>query len=138
MTSEAKPAQRADSSTDAGPGRLARLLALSGIVFAVLLLFGWFLSAGDTPDYMAANEDWIDWTEDNGSRSGIGAFLMLLAGFVFLHFAGTIREVLGSAEIAVRGSAQLARVSFAGANLAVKGFKTTSSSWPEPGKYGQA
>lgn len=105
---------------------MARLLARSGIVFAVLLLFGWFLSAGDTPDYVAANEDRIDWAEDNGSRSGIGAFLMLLAGFVFLHFAGTIREVLGSAEIGVRGSAQLARVSFAGANPVVKGFKTTS------------
>jgi hypothetical protein len=30
---------------------------------------------------------------------------MLLAGFVFLHFAGTIRSVLGTAETTVRGSA---------------------------------
>ena len=47
------------------------------------------LSAGDAPDYTAANEDWIDWAEDNRSRSSIGAFLILLAGFVYLHFAGT-------------------------------------------------
>jgi hypothetical protein len=40
---------------------------------------------------------------------------MLLAGFVFLHFAGTIRSVLGSAEAAARGSAQLAHVAFGGA-----------------------
>jgi len=99
MTPEVEPTTRLDPSTDAVPGRLARLLALSGIAFAVLLLFGWFLSAGDTPDYMASNEDWIDWAGDNRSRSGIAAFLMLLAGFVFLYFAGTIRDVLGSAEI---------------------------------------
>ena len=122
MTPEVEPTTRLDPSTDAVPGRLARLLALSGIAFAVLLLFGWFLSAGDTPDYMASNEDWIDWAEDNGSRSGIGAALMLLAGFVFLHFAGTIREVLGSAEITVRGSAQLARAAFAGAITGIVGI----------------
>jgi hypothetical protein len=122
MTPEVEPTTRLDPSTDAVPGRLARLLALSGIAFAVLLLFGWFLSAGDTPDYMASNEDWIDWAGDNRSRSGIGAFLMLLAGFVFLHFAGTIRDVLGSAEITVRGSAQLASGVFAGAITGIVGI----------------
>jgi len=122
MTPEVEPTTRLDPSTDAVPGRLARLLALSGIAFAVLLLFGWFLSAGDTPDYMASNEDWIDWAGDNRSRSGIGAFLMLLAGFVFLHFAGTIRDVLGSAEITVRGSAQLASAVFAGAITGIVGI----------------
>jgi hypothetical protein len=45
----------------------------------------------------------------------IGAFAMLLAGFVFLHYAGTMRSALGRAESSVRGSAQLARVAFAGA-----------------------
>jgi hypothetical protein len=39
----------------------------------------------------------------------------LLAGFVFLHFAGTIRSVLGSAEATAGGSVRLARVAFAGA-----------------------
>jgi hypothetical protein len=34
----------------------------------------------------------------------LGAFAMLLAGFVFLYFAGTIRSVLGTAEATVRGS----------------------------------
>lgn len=122
MTPEVEPITRLDPSTDAVPGRLSRLLALSGIAFAVLLLFGWFLSAGDTPDYMAASQDWIDWAGDNGSRSGIGAFLMLLAGFAFLHFAGTIRDVLGSAEITVRGSAQLASAVFAGAITGIVGL----------------
>ena len=47
---------------------------------------------------------------------------MLLAGFVFLHFAATIRSALGSAETSVRGSVQLARVAFAGAITGMAGM----------------
>jgi hypothetical protein len=54
-------------------------------------------------------------------KSRIGALLTLLAGFVFLHFAGTIRSVLGSAEATLRGSVQLARVAFAGAVIGITG-----------------
>jgi hypothetical protein len=49
VTSDVEP-PRPDSSTDAVPGTLEGVLALSGIAFAVLLLVGWFLSAGDAPD----------------------------------------------------------------------------------------
>jgi hypothetical protein len=38
-----------------------RLLALSGVAFAVLLAFGWFLSGGDAPDFTATDQDWTDW-----------------------------------------------------------------------------
>ena len=75
-----------------------RLLALSGVAFAVLFLIGWFASGGDAPDYGAADQAWTSWADDNQWKSRIGAFAMLLAGFVFLHFAGTIRTALGSAE----------------------------------------
>ena len=88
----------------------------------MLLVFGWFLSGGDAPDYTAADEDWTDWADDNQWKSRIGAFLVLLAGFVLLHFAGTIRSVLGSAETTVRGSVQLARVAFAGAVIGIAGI----------------
>jgi hypothetical protein len=91
---------------------------LSGVVFAVLFLIGWFASGGDAPDYGAADQDWTDWADDNQWKSRIGAFAMLLAGFVFLHFAATIRTVLGSAE----SSAELARVSFAGAVTGMAGM----------------
>ena len=92
-----------------------RLPALSGVAFAALLMAGFFMSGGDAPDYMAADQKWRNWAENNESKSRIGAFLILIAGFVFLHFAGTIRSVLGSAEATVRGSVQFARVGFAGA-----------------------
>jgi hypothetical protein len=104
------------------PPSWQRLLALSGIAFAVLFVLGWFLSGGDAPDYTAADQAWRDWADDNQSKSGIGAFLTLLAGFAFLHFTATIRSLLGSAEATVRGSLQLARVAVAGAITGIAGM----------------
>jgi hypothetical protein len=49
---------------------------------------------------------------------------MLLAGFVFLHFAGVMRSILGRAESPISGSAQLARVAFAGALTGIAGMAT--------------
>jgi hypothetical protein len=111
-------------SPDALPATWQRLLALSGVVFAVLFVVGWFASGGDTPDYAAADQDWTNWAEDNQWRSRIAAFAMLLAGFVFLHFAGTMRSVLGKAETALHSSVQLARVAFAGALTGILGMAT--------------
>ena len=105
MTSASEPGARppANSSPDPLPP-WQRLLTLSGVAFAELLVFAWFLSGGDAPDYTATNEDWTDWADDNRLRSGIGAFLVLLAGFAMPNFAATIRSVLGSAETTVPGS----------------------------------
>ena len=107
---------------DTLPPSWQRLLALSGVVFAVLFVVAWFASGGNTPDYAATDQDWTTWADDNQWKSRIGGFLILLAGFVFLHFAGTIRSVLGSAETTVRGSAQLARVAYAGAITGITGI----------------
>jgi hypothetical protein len=57
----------------------------------VLLVVGWFISGGNAPDYTAADQDWTEWADDNQWKSRIGGFLILLAGFLFLHFAATIR-----------------------------------------------
>src|SRR5918992_2563974 len=126
MTSSSEPGARApgNSSPDPLPPAGQRLLALSGVAFAVLLVFGWFLHGGDTPDYTATDEDWTNWADDNRSRSGIGAFLVLLAGFALLHFAATIRDVMGSAETTVPGAVQLARVAFAGAVVGAAAIAT--------------
>ena len=111
-----------DRSADPSPTPWQRLPALSGIAFAVLLSVGFFISGGDTPDYTAADQEWTNWADDNELKSRIGAFLSLIAGFVFLHFTGTIRSVLGSAEATVRGSVQLARTAFAGALTGITGI----------------
>jgi hypothetical protein len=109
---------------DALPSTWQRLLALSGVVFGVLFVVGWFASGGDTPDYGAPDRDWTDWADDNQWKSRVGAFAMLLAGFVFLHFAGMIRSALGTAEATVHGAEQLARVAFAGAIVGIAGMAT--------------
>ena len=81
----------AEQSGNSLPLSWQRLLALSGVAFAVLFLVGWFASGGDAPDYGASDQAWTNWADDNEWKSRIGAFAMLLAGFVFLHFAATIR-----------------------------------------------
>ena len=111
-----------DRPTDALPASWQRLLALSGVAFAVLFILAWFLSGGNAPDYTASDQDWTKWADDNQWKSRIGGFLILLAGFAFLHFAGTIRSVLGNAEATARGSVQLARVAFAGALTGIAGI----------------
>jgi hypothetical protein len=94
-------------STEARPATWDRLLAWSGVAFAVLFVIGWFASGGDAPDYGASDQDWTNWADDNQWKSRIGAFAMLLAGFVFLHFAAAIRSVLGTAETATRAPPNL-------------------------------
>jgi uncharacterized membrane protein len=102
-------------SPDALPNPWERLLWLSGVVFALLFMIGWFASGANSPDYGAGDQDWTDWADDSQWRSRVGAFAMLLAGFVFLHFAATVRSALGGAE-------PLARVAFAGAVTGIAGM----------------
>jgi succinate dehydrogenase/fumarate reductase cytochrome b subunit len=115
-----------DAAAGALPRSWQRLLALSGVVFAALFLAGWFTTGGLTPHYTEPNHEWINWARDNQWNGRISGFLMLLAGFVFLHFMGAIRSVLGNAESPARGSAQLARVAFGGAVTGMAGIATAS------------
>ncbi len=98
------------------------MLALSGFAFAVLLLLGWFLSGGNTPDYTATDQDWTTWAGQVGPRSGIGASLILFGGVAFLHFAATIRSALESVEPPVRGSGTLGYAAFGGALVGIAGI----------------
>src|SRR5689334_5942018 len=109
-------------SAQALPLSWQRLLALSGIAFAVLFLAGFLISGSDAPDYAATDQAWRSWAADSEVRSRIGALLTLLAAFVFLPFAETVRSVLESREANGRGSVQLARVVFAGGLIGVTGI----------------
>jgi hypothetical protein len=88
----------AAASSDALPSRWERLLALSGVAFAVPFLIGWFASAGVTPHYSACDQDWTNWAHDAKWNGRISGFAMLIAAFLFLHYLGMIRSVLGSAD----------------------------------------
>ena len=111
---------------DALPVAWQRVLALSGVVFAALFVVGWFTNGGLTPHYNEPNEAWTDWARDNQWNSRVSAFVMLLAGFVFLHFMGTIRSVLGGVNSPGRGSEQLAGVAFGGAVTGMAGMAMAS------------
>lgn len=127
MTTQRAPTTHIpDAAADALPLRWQRLLALSGAAFALLFVVGWFTGGGITPHYAAPDQDWTNWARDNRWNGRISAFLMLLAGFVFLYFMGAIRSVLGSAESPVRGSGQLARVVFGGALTGMAGMAMAS------------
>jgi hypothetical protein len=102
--------------------RLERLLALSGVAFAVLLVVGFLISGGNTPDYAADDQEWMRWADGNEIKSRIGAFLVLLAGLAGLHFMATVRSMWGRVETTVRGSEQLARVAFAGGLVGITGI----------------
>ena len=103
-----------------------RLLALSGVVFALLFVVGWFTNGGLTPHYDEPNEAWTDWARDNQWNSRVSAFVMLLAGFVFLYFMARIRSVLGGVNSPARGSEELARVAFGGAVTGMAGMAMAS------------
>ena len=120
------PSRSTEAAAGSLPPRWQRLLALSGAAFAVLFALGWFTNGGLTPHYNEPNEAWIDWARDNQSNSRVSALLMLLAGFVFLHFMGTIRTVLGGLHSPARGPEQLARVAFAGAVTGMAGMAMAS------------
>jgi hypothetical protein len=126
MTSASEPGARppANSSADPLPS-WQRLLALSGVAFAVLLVFGWFLSGGDGPDYTASDEDWTDWADDNRSRSGIGAFLVLLAGFAIC----TLRERSEACWEVLRQQSP-APCSWPALRLRVPSLAPPESQWP--------
>ena len=127
MTTQPAPAPHIpDAGSDALPTSWQRLLALSGILFALLFVVGWFTTGGVTPHYTAPDQDWTKWAQDNQWNGRISGFLMLLAGFVFLYFLGAIRSVLGSAESPVRGSAQLARTAYAGGLTGMAGMAIAS------------
>jgi hypothetical protein len=43
--------------------RPERLLALSGVAFAVLLVVGFLISGGNTPGYAADDREWMRWAD---------------------------------------------------------------------------
>jgi succinate dehydrogenase/fumarate reductase cytochrome b subunit len=122
MTTDVASASRTEAPATNAASRWQHLLALSGVAFAVPFLIGWFGSPGVTPHYSASDQDWTNWAHDSKWNGRISGFAMLLAAFLFLHYLGGIRSALGSAESALRGSAQVARVAFAGAVIGIAGI----------------
>lgn len=65
----------------------SRAMGVTAILFAVLFVVGATLP-GATPDYDAADAEWVDWFDDSGNRMAmvIGMFLVLVAALALLVF----------------------------------------------------
>lgn len=107
---------------DALPSSRQRLVALSGIAFAVLLLVAWFSNGAETPHYTAADHEWTTWARNTEMKGRVAAFFALLAGLVFIPFAATIRELLGGSERNHNGSLRLAQIAYAGGLIGMTSF----------------
>lgn len=107
---------------DALPASRRRLLALSGVAFAVLLCLAWFSNGAETPHYTAPNHDWTTWAKNTEMKGRFAAFFALLAGLVFLPFAATIRDMLATAEPQDHGAVRLSQVAYAGGLIGVTSF----------------
>jgi hypothetical protein len=104
------------------PTSRQRLLALSGIAFAVLLCLAWFSNGAETPHYTAPDHDWTTWANNTEMKGRFAAFFALLAGLVFLPFAATIRDMLATAEREGYGAVRLSQVAYAGGLIGVTSF----------------
>jgi hypothetical protein len=87
-TGSAPTSPTAIAATEAVPPRWQRLLALSGVAFAVPFLIGRFASAGVAPHYTASDQDWTNWALEGKWNGRISGFAMLIAAFLFLPYLG--------------------------------------------------
>jgi hypothetical protein len=80
-----------------------RLVAASGIAFAVLLIVTLVISDAKTPEDGDPLADWTAYARDNEDDFRIAALVFALATYNFLLFLGYLRSAIGNAERAVRG-----------------------------------
>jgi hypothetical protein len=111
LTLQPEPPARKTSnpSRDALPASWQRLLALSGVVFAVVFVIGWFASGGDAPDYAAEVVTFLTLIAGTGDDSafGFGFFPGVLA-LVIWSIATSIaryREVANTADASAEAAA---------------------------------
>lgn len=95
------------ASTPAGPDPVAplvqRLVAASGVTFAVLFAISLLIGPGDTPDDSASLQEWAQFARDNESNARISVLVLALATYSFFLFLGYLRAQIGAAERVARG-----------------------------------
>ena len=109
-------------STDPVPNAVQRLVAASGIFFAVLLIVTIIVSGDDVPDDDDPIVQWTQFARDNEENLRIGALVFALAVYNFLLFLGYLRSVLGAAEQAARGFARGSYIVLAAGTAGIAGM----------------
>jgi hypothetical protein len=103
------------------PG-LQKLAASSGIAAAVLMFVSVIVNSAEVPDFTAPAAEWAQYVADDGDAAKLGGFLLLLASFFLVFYAGIIRAALGTGEAATRGFVRLGFIVIAGLTLAATCF----------------
>lgn len=79
-----------------------RLVAASGIAFAVLFFIS-FVISGERPEENAPLSEWAKYATDDDDANRIAALIFGLAAYNFLLFLGFLRTAIGDAEARARG-----------------------------------
>ena len=93
----------ASTHADPVPTLVQRLVAASGIAFAILIILAIVLTGDTVPEDGDPVADWTTSARDNEDNLRIGALLVGLAAYNFLLFLGYLRSAIGEAERAARG-----------------------------------
>jgi len=80
-----------------------KLVALSGITFAILMIVSIAVSGDSAPDFNDPVGDWSTWAQDESDNVRFGALVFALATYEFILFLAALRSTLGRAEQAARG-----------------------------------
>ncbi len=99
-----------------------RLVAASGITFAVLFVITVLLSGDQTPDDGASLQEWSAFARDNEDNLRIAALVFALATYSFLLFLGVLRSAIGEAEERVRGFQRGAYIVLAAGAVGIAGL----------------
>ena len=107
---------------DPVPAGLQRLVASSGIAFALLFLITILVSQEETPDEGAGGAAWQAFAAKSEDDLRIGAFTMLLAVYAFIIFLGFLRSAFGEAERTARGFTRGSYSVLAGGAVGITGL----------------
>lgn len=104
---------------------LQRIAAASGIVFVVLAIASIVVSDAARPEFDASPQEYAAFASEHADDVQLGTLLLLLGIFQLVWFVGYLSSELARAEIAARGFARIARISFAGGVIGAAGLATT-------------
>ena len=70
----------------------------------------------------ASDHDWTTWANNTEMKGRFAAFFALLAGLVFMPFAATVRDTLGSAEVDDKAPDRFVQIAYAGGLIGITSF----------------
>ena len=98
-----------------------RLVAASGIAFALLLILAIIVTGESVPEDGDPLSEWTTYARENEDNLRIGALIVGLAAYNFLLFLGFLRTAIGEAERAARGFTRAASIVLAAGTAGIAG-----------------